>query len=275
MANHSAAASDASVDDGAMDSPAARPQSAQVVQPHCNRHGIPGYLYRSYWWAYLSPAAVRLFDCQPVINAILFGRYRALLRACLDLLEPAATGSTLQIAAVYGILTERLARQLPDGALHLVDVAPIQLATIRRKLERRGKAIHLYQANAESLPYRSGSFQTVLLFFLLHELPTAARGQVLREALRVLAPSGALIVADYGELTIRHPMHALVPVRRVLERVEPFLGDFWRHDLCRQVGAQAQSVHRAVRLEACRKIFGGFYQVSRYRVEADRSPPLP
>lgn len=230
------------------------------------RDAVPDYLARSYWWAYMSPPAVRFFDHQPVINAILFGQYRKLVKTCLDALRPEEAGRTLQLAAVYGILTPTLASRLPPGALHLADVLPIQLEGVRRKLDAMGHPAHLMQANVESLPCPDARFDTVLVFFLLHELPPAARRRVLREAVRTLRPGGTLVIADYGELTRPHVLHRIPPLRLLIERVEPYLGDFWRLDLTRLVEACAADVGRTTELDAHREVFDGFYRVHRYRI---------
>lgn len=244
---------------------APKPGRPTPDRPH--RPAIPGYLFRSYWWAYLWPPAVWFFDHQPVINTILFGQYRRLLRGCVNILSPAAAGRTLQIAAVYGVLTPTLARHLRSGALHVLDVAPIQLDVLRRKLAGSDRRVRLCRANAESLPYRDGGFDTVLLFFLLHELPPAVRRTVLREALRVLPPGGHLVIADYGELRGRHPLHRIRPLRRLLERLEPFLRDFWREDLAGELHGCAEAGGRAITAETGVEVFGGFYRVQRYRVD--------
>lgn len=228
--------------------------------------GIPGYLLRSYWWAYLWPPAVWFFDHQPVINTILFGNYRRLMDACVGLLDPASAGKTLQLAAVYGVLTPTLARRLDDGALHLADVAPIQLEVTRRKVAEIGRRVELLRANVEALPCRGGSFDTVLLFFLLHELPADARRRVLGEAVRVLRPGGSLVIADYGELRRPHPLHRFRIFRGILERAEPFLGGFWREDLDRLIGRCAAARSRASSIESAQEIFRGFYRVRRYRI---------
>lgn len=227
---------------------------------------VPDYLFRSYWWAYLWPPAVWFFDHQPIINAILFGQYRKLLKACLELLSPAAAGRTLQIAAVYGVLTPTLAHRLATGALHLNDVAPIQLSVVRRKLPGDERGARLCRANAESLPYADGVFDSALLFFLLHELPPAARLRVLREATRVVAPGGNLVVADYGELSRSHPFHRIPALRRLLEVLEPYLGDFWRENLDDLVVGCARKHGRSAAKEAARDVFGGFYRLRRYRI---------
>ena len=39
---------------------------------------LPDYLERTYWWAYLRPASIRIFDHKVIVSAILWGQYRRL-----------------------------------------------------------------------------------------------------------------------------------------------------------------------------------------------------
>jgi ubiquinone/menaquinone biosynthesis C-methylase UbiE len=224
---------------------------------------LPDYLVRHYAWAYLWPAAVWFFDHQPIINAILFGQYRRIMDETLRLMAPARAGRTLQIAAVYGHLTPTLARRIDD--LHLIDVAPVQLEAARRKLDEIGRAAQLARMDAEALHYADRSFDTALMFLLLHELPAVARRRSLAEAIRVLRPGGHLVIAEYGEKR-RHFFHRFAPMRWILEFAEPFLGAFWRESLVDVLRECAASVGRRVELEEQVEIFGGFYRVLRLRV---------
>src|SRR5471030_1445640 len=96
---------------------------------------IPAYLQDVYWWAYVHPRAVRLFERQWLVNAILWGNFARLRDAALDALGDSLPGRTLQVACVYGDLTERLAsRVAEEGRLDVVDVLPIQLENLERKL---------------------------------------------------------------------------------------------------------------------------------------------
>ena len=45
---------------------------------------IPRYLQDVYWWAYVHPNAVRVFERQWLVNAILWGNYARLRDAALD-----------------------------------------------------------------------------------------------------------------------------------------------------------------------------------------------
>lgn len=40
--------------------------------------GLPAYLEDNYWWAYLRPASLAVFDHTPVVSAILWGWYTRL-----------------------------------------------------------------------------------------------------------------------------------------------------------------------------------------------------
>ncbi len=126
--------------------------------------GIPVYLARYYWWAYLWPAAVWFFDHQPIINAILFGQYKKLMSATMARLRNAADGSILQLTCVYGELTPKLIEAVSPKPLHITDVAMVQLELAKSKAADEN-ALLAARMNAENLAYRDDSFPTVVLFF--------------------------------------------------------------------------------------------------------------
>src|SRR5215204_3173824 len=104
--------------------------------------GIPGYLSSYYWWAYIHPNAVRLFERGWLINLILWGNYARLRDAAIFELGEHLPGRTLQVACVYGDLTCRLSERAASGGgtVDVVDVLPIQLTNLRRKLSRSAPA---------------------------------------------------------------------------------------------------------------------------------------
>lgn len=226
---------------------------------------LPDYLVRYYRWAYLWPAAVWLFDHQPIINAILFGNYRGIMEQTLRMLEPDKAGSTLQIAAVYGELTPRLAGRIDD--LHVIDIAPVQLKATAKKLDAIGANAQLARMNAERLTYDGDSFDTALIFLLLHELPPEARVNTLREALRVIRPGGKLVVAEYGEIKQQHFIHRFAPLRWTLTTAEYFLDSFWKQNLDEIVEGCAFDEGKSVEVEEQVDIFNGFYRVVSYRLQ--------
>jgi hypothetical protein len=72
--------------------------------------GVPHYLKHYYWWAYIHPRAVKLFERQWLINLILCGNYVRLRDAVLAEWGDRLPGRTLQVACVYGDLTARQSR---------------------------------------------------------------------------------------------------------------------------------------------------------------------
>ena len=96
---------------------------------------IPNYLEQTYWWAYVHPKAVYVFERQWLVNLILWGNFSRLRDAALDALGSELDGRTLQIACVYGNLTAKICERLtPDARLDVVDILPVQLDNLARKL---------------------------------------------------------------------------------------------------------------------------------------------
>lgn len=215
---------------------------------------VPRYLEEVYWWAYVHPNAVRVFERQWLVNAILWGNFARLRDAALDALALPAQGRILQIACVYGDLTARLADRIARAAaLDVVDILPVQLRNLQRKMAGRG-GISLFQRNSAALGFADGSYTRTLLFFLLHEQPDAVRRQTLAEAVRVTAPGGRIVIADYHCPHRLHPLYYLF--RPVLALLEPYALDLWRSDIASWLPADG-----GVRIESRRTFFGGLYQL--------------
>lgn len=188
---------------------------------------IPTYLLKVYWWAYVHPRAVRLFERPWLINAILFSNYRRLSNTALTALgEPVVHGRTLQIACVYGDLTQRLIRRLsPQARLDVIDILPVQLDNLRTKLEPDPR-VRLLRSDSSALSVPDASYDQALMFFLLHEQPEPVRRATLAEAIRVLRPGGKLVVIDYHRPARWHPLRPLMWA--VFRRLEPYAIDLWR-----------------------------------------------
>jgi ubiquinone/menaquinone biosynthesis C-methylase UbiE len=139
--------------------------------------------------------AVKLFERQWLVNLLLWGNYARLRDTALAELEGSLSGNTLQVACVYGDLTNRLIRRVVAGGGHLdvIDVLPVQLANLRRKLPPRAP-IRLLRQNSAALALLDSSYDQVLLFFLLHEQPRDVRRLTISEAMRVVRPGGRVVI---------------------------------------------------------------------------------
>jgi ubiquinone/menaquinone biosynthesis C-methylase UbiE len=232
---------------------------------------VPQYLAEAYWWAYLHPRAVHLFERQWLVNLILWGNFARLRDAAIGALGGELPGRTLQVACVYGDLTRRIAGCLAQGAeLHVVDVLRVQLDNLARKLpvgllSSRGcegqerPAVTLIQGDSAALELHSASYDRALLFFLLHEQPAEVRRRTLAEALRVVKPGGRIVIVDYHRPHWLNPLYW--PMVGVLRALEPFALDLWRSGLASWLprGLDLAAMHKQI-------FFGGLYQLVSIRV---------
>jgi ubiquinone/menaquinone biosynthesis C-methylase UbiE len=197
--------------------------------PMRGSEGIPHYLRQTYWWAYVHPRAVQLFERDWLVNLILFGNYARLRDAALADMGAIVRGRTLQVACVYGDLTPRLyARLGADAHLDVVDILPIQLTNLGRKLPP-DQRVALLHGDSSLLGCPDASYDQVLLFFLLHEQPRHVRTSTLAEAVRVVRPGGKIVVVDYHRPARWHPLRPLM--KAVFHRLEPFAMDLWTHQI--------------------------------------------
>lgn len=214
---------------------------------------IPAYLQQVYWWAYLHPNAVRLFEREWLVNLILWGNFSRLRDSALAELDASADQRILQVACVYGDFTQRIGDRLGTGAmLDVVDVAPIQLANLRAKLPADAR-VRLHRQDSSQLHFADGDFDATLLFFLLHEQPEAVRRATLAEALRVTRPGGKVIIVDYHNPRHSNPLRYVM--KGVLKSLEPFANDLWENEIADFLPAVPQPA--ALEKTTC---FGGLYQ---------------
>lgn len=215
--------------------------------------GVPQYLRDTYWWAYVHPAAVRLFERQWLVNLILWGNFRRLRDAALEELGAQLPGRTLQLACVYGDFTPRLAQRVPaGGSLDVVDVLPIQLENLARKLPPAAP-VTLLREDASCLRAADETYDRAVLFFLLHEMPEDVRRHTLHEAFRVVKPGGKIVIVDYHRPVPGHPLRALM--RLVLGTLEPFALDLWEREIAHWLPRSI--LDRDIRK---RTFWGGLYQ---------------
>lgn len=220
---------------------------------------VPEYLKQTYWWAYVHPKAVYVFERQWLVNLILWGNFARLRDEALDALGQQLDGRTLQIACVYGNLSARLRERLtPEGRMDVVDILPVQLDNLARKLPVDPR-IALHQGDSSALPMASGSYDRALLFFLLHEQPEDVRRKTLAEALRVLKPGGTLVIVDYHRPSAFSPLYW--PMQGILRTLEPYAMDLWRQPIDEFLPKDVAiaSIERSTS-------FAGLYQLLKIRV---------
>ena len=89
-----------------------------------------------------------------------------------------------------------LARYAERAEAHGVDYNRTMVERARENLLRSGSTAALIQANVESLPYRDGTFDSLVNTMAFSGYPDGRRA--LAEMKRVLRPGGKLILIDFG-----------------------------------------------------------------------------
>lgn len=214
---------------------------------------IPEYLQNTYWWAYLHPWAVHIFERQWLVNLILWGNFARLRDAALREMGDQIDGRVLQVACVYGDFTEHLVRRLgPQATLDVIDVAPIQINNLHSKLGHQHQ-VQLQLQDSTDLHFADASHDTVVVFFLLHEQPADVRRKTIAEALRVTKPGGKVVFVDYHRPVATSPFrYLMVPI---LATLEPFAMDMWQGEIADWLPAHITVAHVDKQT-----YFGGLYQ---------------
>ena len=224
-----------------------------LVNPGTPFVPVPEYLEKTYWWAYVHPNAVRVFERQWLVNLILWGNFARLRDAALQELSGSTNGNILQVACVYGNFTEHLVNRLgPEGHLDVIDVAPIQIKNLHEKL-KNPRQVTVLRQDSTDMQFEDASRDAVVVFFLLHEQPEAVRRKTVAEALRITKPGGKLIFVDYHRPMPWSPFrYLMIPI---LTTLEPFAMDLWRHEISTWLPDQIKpaAMHK-------KTYFGGLYQ---------------
>ncbi|MGD9264383.1 MAG: rhodoquinone biosynthesis methyltransferase RquA [Lysobacterales bacterium] len=206
----------------------AGPEAAEVIS--IAPPAIPDYLQDTYWWAYLHPKSFWFFEREWVVNLILWGNMRKLTEAVLDEMDQRPHREVLQVACVYGDFSNRVAANLAEreSRLSVVDVAPIQLRNLEKKLDGRDN-VSIHHQDSTRMEFPAASFDDTVVFFLLHEQPEHARRETVEEAIRVTKPGGRVIFVDYHGPSRRNPMRYVM--KPILTWLEPYAMDLWRDEL--------------------------------------------
>ncbi len=103
-----------------------------------------------------------------------------------------AVGRTLEIAIGTG---RTLPFYRPEIVLVGIDISLGMLRVAQRRAQARERPVTLVRADAQALPLRDASVDTVLSILSLCTIPN--HQQALREAYRVLRPGGRLILVEH------------------------------------------------------------------------------
>lgn len=153
---------------------------------------------------YLSEWSANLYDVQ--VDILFNGAADAMRRRVLAPLKQGLQAFShldprqirvLDVASGTGRTLKFIRSMLPKASLHGVDLSSAYLRKANQHLSQQSSELpQLIQANAEELPYLNNYFHGTTCVFLFHELPAAARQQVINECFRVTKPGGVFVICD-------------------------------------------------------------------------------
>ena len=179
----------------------------QQFSSNVDIEGYPSYYVQNFHHqtdGYLSELSANLYDLQV---ELLFGgsadpmrrRILAPLKEGLKVFSdvPPRQIRILDVACGTGRTLKLIRAALSQASLFGTDLSPTYLRKANELLSQLpGELPQLLQANAEELPYLDNYFHAVTSVFLFHELPAAARQQVIEQCYRVTKPGGIFIICD-------------------------------------------------------------------------------
>lgn len=197
-----------------------RPPESVAANPE-----IPAYLQETYYWAYVNPRNVKLLDHEIVVRTILWQQHNRLQRLAFAEIEPGQR--VLQPASVYGRFVPNLASHIgPSGSFDVVDVAEVQVNSVRRKLREHHHA-HVHHSNI--IHFSSKPYDVVCCYFLLHEVPDEMKHRIVNHLLNMVKPDGKVVFVDYHKPRWWHPLKLITSV--VFDTLEPFAKGLWRQQI--------------------------------------------
>jgi len=185
-----------------------RERRVQEFDPSINTEGYPNYYLQNFHFqtdGYLSDRSANLYDLQ--VEILFGGAADAMRRRILAPLKaglqaefaalPQRQLRVLDVACGTGRTLLGLRAALPQAALYGTDLSPAYLRKANQLLSALpGELPQLLQANAEQLPYADEYFHAATCVFSFHELPAAARQNVIDQVARLLQPGGTFVICD-------------------------------------------------------------------------------
>lgn len=154
------------------------------------------------YWIYRNKWLIRITDKQPIISAILLFQYNKLVNRIICELGCSSlkNKNVMQASCAFGDITPKVVSEcIRQGAGDIVitDINENELLHARDKLGGNQRYCTFLKENTLRMGHEDNTFDIVIMFFLLHELPNDKKHEALEEAARVLRPGGKLIIGEF------------------------------------------------------------------------------
>jgi ubiquinone/menaquinone biosynthesis C-methylase UbiE len=150
--------------------------------------------YREWNDAMISRHDPAAYYASPLVRWLESFRIRAILQA---LCRPASRHRFLEIGCGFGVVLDQIERRAGYTSCAGLDLSRPSLMQARRRLKQ---SLPLIEGDGTALPFKDGTFDAVCLTEVIEHVPDPV--SVLKEASRVMAPGGVLLVTAPNEALI-------------------------------------------------------------------------
>jgi ubiquinone/menaquinone biosynthesis C-methylase UbiE len=142
----------------------------------------------------------RFYPFLTKVGMLGFGGDRRARKVILDRLELGG-GRLLEVSIGSGANLPYLFESPNAGGVYGLDISARQLASCSSLAARRGWSVDLFLGTAEALPFKSGSFDSILHIGGINFF--SDRKQAIDEMIRVARPGSKIVIADESEEVAR------------------------------------------------------------------------
>ncbi len=154
------------------------------------------------YWVYSNMNLIKFSDRKHWVSAVLLFQYDRLVDKVVSEIRriPLQGRTFLMTSCAFGDVMPKVINAVVNngaGSILITDLIKNELIHAGKKLNDFQGKFELAEADATHMPHADGSVELNLIFFLFHELPDASKSLAYQEAMRVTAPGGKLIIAEF------------------------------------------------------------------------------
>lgn len=186
----------------------------------------PSYVKNIYGWLYKKEKYYNLLDNVYVLNILTLGAHYVLTKELTKEIYPHS--QILQIGATLGSQIEKTYSVLDtaqNGSYTIVDILP----NIIEKKQKKHFHHKINWINADASKTIKGTYDTIICYMLLHELPPRTRAKILNNLIKALTPNGKIIFIDYHQPSSYNPLKYLI--RAINRLYQPFAESLWKNNI--------------------------------------------
>ncbi|MEO1211147.1 MAG: methyltransferase domain-containing protein [Cyanobacteria bacterium J06638_20] len=169
----------------------------------------------------------------------------------------------LDLGCGTGSTTLLLKQAYPEAEVIGLDLSPYMLLAAEDKALANNLGIQWLHGNAEQVPFPDGSVDLVTTSLLFHETPPSVTLAILREAFRLLAPGGEILILDGNQSALRNTTW----LTSIFE--EPYIKDYADGSLDAWLGAAGFDAIRTEDVWLVHQVSRGVKPLASQRIQFD------